>query len=323
MRLTLIIGFLLFSYGGSAQLDTTYIDKMKGVNSVQTYTAVRSIPFLLRSRLDLPSGTPRSAIFVPNAKILQGVGFTWKWLTLKYAFETPLTFLERSRFGGSDFFNLGVNINTHFLHMDLEFRRNAGYSDINQENYDSNWFDGKDYFHRRDTKAFQLSGNTVILFSSKYSYNANFNFKGRQKKSAISFLMQGTLRHQRLFSDTLLIAPQMEEAFGRWGDLLETRTTLVGIMPGFGAALVKNNWFWSPMISGGPALQIHRNFTYTRENVIPDIGPVLDARFSAGYNGEKFYTGLIGAYEFNFVFLRDLFHMSYYNNISWHIGYRF
>jgi hypothetical protein len=308
---------------GYTQLDSAYVDELKGLTAVQTFTAVRSVPFIINSRLDNSPGTAESALFVPNTQILQGFGFSWKFITLKFSVRTPLTFLEKSRFGKSEFRNFALNLNGKNFHVDFSIRRNRGFSDLNQEKYDPNWYAGKSYFHRWDTKVFQMSANSILFFSQKYSHNALFNFKGKQLKTAGSFLIQLTGRHQRLLSDSVLIAAPMAEAFGRWGSLKEARTTLIGIMPGYSRAWVKRNWFFSPYMSAGPALQLNRHFNANGVRGSVALAPVVDGKFSVGYNSVKFFTGVTGFVEYNFDFLDDLFHMTYYNGISWHIGFRF
>lgn len=319
----IIIFLLLQACIVGAQLDENYVDMQKDKKTAYTFTTIRSIPFVISSRLEESKGEPRSSFFVPNTNILQGAGFSYKWFSFKFSVRTPLTFLQKERFGRSDFWNFNININANRFHGDLQIRRNRGYSDLKQDDYDPNWFAGKDYFHRWDTRAMQISTNSIIFFGTKYSHKAAFQFRGRQKLSAASFLMQGTVRHQRITSDSVLIAPPMADAFGQWGTLKEARSTMVGIMPGIAATVVfGKNWFWSPFLSLGGALQHNRHWTHENRSGRLDFAPILDAKFAFGYNSENFFTGLTGFYEFNFVFMRDLFYMTYYNGISWHIGFR-
>ncbi len=325
--------FLIFSVGmilaGGyyqkviAQTDSTYIQPFSESLSLSPHYDLRK--YNLRFRLK-GNKYDKSVLYYPTVRNVIGLRAAYKGIVLGFGIRGPRTNFQKENYGRTRYLDFNVKYTSQTgIVVEWLFKYYKSLTDINTPVYTANWQEGDDFYIRDDLGVLYNRFNFSYIFSKeKFSYRSAFDFIEKQKLSAGSFMALASIAYLDVNADSSFITPVLQDQFTNFSDLERLRAFGIGIGPGYVYNYVYRNFSMS--VAGFAGMEIQR-YNYDRESNqrnVPGLKalPLLGVRTGIGYNGEKYFAGIAGTFDFNFLNVSDLKVSSYYHNIAFLVGIR-
>jgi hypothetical protein len=285
----LIITLVLFTQarGQSADsLRTRYVQSYPDYFFVWPLIKARSTLFDVRRK----DNQGQVLTYRPNNSFGAGIGVYLFELAFEATLSVPVDEKRTSLYGKSTEFDFQLNALSKHWVGDVFYQRYRGfYRDDSSVPVAAN----QPYPQRPDVVTENVGVNGVYFFNRlKFSYRSAYNFAERQKKSAGSFLLAGSINAYELRADSSIYGSSYFGIYGNNAALTRLRTTAISVAPGYSYTLVAGRCFVNAAVSVGPAYSL---IDYTVNKVsgsLETFNTYADVRFGLGYNGERFFTGL-------------------------------
>lgn len=288
--LCLCLSFTGFSQSDKHQKDSIraqYIEDFPDHFAIWPHTKYRDLAF----RLSDKDGDESSIKYSPNNNLKLGAGFYLFDVSFEFAFPVSfLPFRNESYYGESKATDLQINMLMKSFGLDLYLQKYSGfYKDVKDIDIPS----GEAYPLRPDIDTKNLGGSAFYIWNSdRFSLRSPYNYADRQKKSAGSFILYGTVNSFTMKGDSSIISPAMQEGYGEGSDFTELKSLTVGLAPGYSYNLIIKRFFVNGLLAVGPGYHwvsvISENDETGDQRVFK---AVYTARVAAGYSGERFFTG--------------------------------
>lgn len=233
--------------------------------------------------------------FEPNSPLNIGIGYTYSWFGLNFAFNLPFINNDNELYGKTTRLDAQTNIYTRKFALDLFYQYYKGFYISNPGLYIPDWVEGDPYPIRGDIVSNAIGGTFNYMFNhEKFSYRAVFNFNERQKKSAGSFTVGGGVLVYLLQSDTGLVPNEFLDLSEQTNNLKSVGIGSIYTLGGYAHTFVIHNWYLSLNLGIGFGVSsTSSTFVDESENVSRSRGSfVSEFRGSLGYNNDLFYAGL-------------------------------
>ncbi len=263
-----------------------YIEEFHDYFSVWPLLKYRSLSF----GIDKKKGGDNRITFNPNNEYKLGAGFHVFELTLEVSLSIPIAIRNEDIYGKSSSRDLQINMLTKAWGLDLYYQRYTGFY---KNDHTVKILPQTPYPQRPDieTRNFGVSG-FYVWNNDKFSIRSSYNYADRQKKSAGSFIIYGTVNAFQLAADSAVLSSATRQGFGEGADFVNLRYTTFSIAPGYSYNVVLKRFFVNGTFAIGPA---HHWVHYITEagNAVNDIvfNSSYTIRIAAGYSGERFFTG--------------------------------
>jgi hypothetical protein len=234
--------------------------------------------------------TARTLTFKPNNSYGAGFGLYVFEVGAEITFAVPTAQDKNEIYGKSEAFDLQMNLLGKNWGADIFY---SNYNGFYAADSDKPVAPNTPYPQRPDlsTRIYGLNG-IYVFNKNKFSLRSAYNFAERQKKSAGSFLLAGTISSYHLKADSSLYGKYYESLFGTDADVSDFRSFTVSVAPGYTYTLVWKNLFLNGALSVGPA---YRDVDYDvtgGHRSSTGVDGFVDFRLGLGYNGERFFAGL-------------------------------
>ncbi|MGV3632161.1 MAG: DUF4421 family protein [Bacteroidota bacterium] len=234
-----------------------------------------------------------------NVRAIFGVGFAYKWFSLRIAANLP-KHLEPVTTSGK----------TTYRDIVLEFKVRRLFFDVGVHNYKG--------FYIKDAFAWDTTLNTStpnlifprintlsLSLNNWWFSNKNIDMSALKGKRAMylekqsSFFLKSMVNFQGVSNDGGPLIPEVKQNIGFPITAATTLSSLdLGVLPGFlYVNRFKTNWQYSAMLSAGPVFQSQFFYTGGLRKNTPGIAGRYDVRLYIGYNVPKWF--LIFTSEFD------------------------
>ncbi|HQQ97032.1 MAG TPA: DUF4421 family protein [Cyclobacteriaceae bacterium] len=262
---------------------------------IQAYSDYFFIWPLLKARssqFDIRRSDNRSQVLTyrPNNSYGAGVGVYVFELALEATLSVPVDEKRVSLYGESKEFDVQINALSKHWVGDVFYQKYSGfYRDDSSLPVPAN----QPHPLRPDVVTEALGINGVYFFNRhRFSYRSAYNFAERQKHSAGSFLLAGSINRYELRADSSIYGPSYYSIYGNTAAINQLRSMSISLAPGYSYTLVVGRWFVNAALSVGPAFT-HLSYKVNNANgSIQRLNTYADVRFGLGYNGDRFFTGL-------------------------------
>ncbi len=259
--------------------------------------------------------------FRPNNAFTGGLGLYLFELGVEVTFALPVDQNKTALYGTSSAFDLQVNVLTKHWGADVFYQKYSGFyiTDPNDPVPANTPFP-----QRPDLRTENFGLNGIYFFNkTKFSFRSAYNFAERQRKSAGSFLLAGTLNSFHLKTDSILYGKKYQTSFGVDSDVKEYRSTSFSVAPGYSITLVHHNFFLNSSVSLGPALHFVEYLAQGVPKQEQRINTFTDVRVGLGYNGARFFSGITFVNQSRNVKFNQVQFTSSSSTFRMLVGYRF
>lgn len=263
-----------------------YIEEFPDDFSIWPLLKYRALTFSIQ---DKKQKEP-AVVFNPNNDFKLGAGFYLFELSFEVSLSVPIAVRDEAIYGESKATDLQINMLTKSFGLDLYYQKYAGFY---KDDPSIKIPPGDSYPIRPDidTRNFGLSA-FYVWNNKKFSIRSSYNYADRQKKSAGSFILYGTINAFSVTGDSAILSTPTQEEFGVGSDFVRLRYTTFSLAPGYSYNLVLKRVFFNGTFAIGPA---HHWVYYRGEEGKGHHDIVFNSsytlRLAAGYSGHRFFTG--------------------------------
>ncbi len=311
--------------GGYAQ--TEYIQKFEPSLIFSTYLSSAAAGFDVYSKKrSARTDFPNTVEYAPNLKGGFGFDVSYRAIDLSIGFNERLDPVTQKIFGESQYKALNFRFTgNRQLAFEVNLSRLQGFAIQNAAAYDNTLALEGVLPHRPDLTMNYAKIRTLFQFNpEKFSYRAAFAFSERQTKSAGSFFLNSHLYRQNVYSTHSLIPDSIQGNFLFSERLSDIKVFAFGLGPSYGYTLTNGSWFITPILALGADIQfVEHKLDNESQGYKTEFAPMLDFRFSMGYNGKRFFIALSSKSDINVIESR-YFGITYSLNRTFlTLGYRF
>ncbi len=230
--------------------------------------------------------------YKPNNAVGLGFGLYVFEIGVEITFAVPIAAEREALFGRTKATDLQINLLGKTWGLDVFYQNYNGFY-VNDSNVTIG--EGLPYPQRPDINTRNLGINGLYSFNKKFSLRSAYNFSERQRRSAGSFILTGTMNFYSVNGDSAIYSKKYYSQFGAATAFTELGMNTFSISPGYTYTFVVRNFFVNGSISVGPALHWVNYQVVSKEISSSLLNSFVDLRLGIGYNGKRFFTG------FNFV----------------------
>lgn len=304
--------------------DTNYIHKFGDIIAVEPWVAAPDFEYALEPKTD--SLSSKGNLYQPHLTGVLGLDISYRAVTISLGYKGKVLEEDNKSLGKTDYkiFKLRVNSNP-FVY---EFYHNtfSGFADYNTAAYDSSRAAETPYIKRRDISVQYTKLKAIYIFSNKkFSYGAAYSFTERQKKTKATAFAVAHVYRMRSNGDSAFFNNGQQGLFSPYDSLKQLQVYSVGAGPGFAATFVEQKWFLSIGLYVMGDLQYHKSYN-TNNKLISEgwrAAALGDIFLSLGYNGNKFYTGIVARGDRNMVSLPHVKISTSFYSFVFSVGFRF
>ena len=194
-----------------------------------------------------------SVTYNPNNDFKMGAGFYLFDISFEVSFSVPIAVRDELIFGTSKATDLQINMLTTSIGVDLYYQKYTGFY---KDKEGVTVLPGEAYPLRPDITTRNVGGSAFYVWNNeKFSIRSSFNYADRQKKSAGSFILYGTINSFRVEADSAILSVSDQQEFGEGSDFSYLRYTTLSLAPGYSYNLVLKRMFLNGTLALGPAHQ--------------------------------------------------------------------
>lgn len=245
--------------------------------------------------------------FKHNLRLAMGIGVMYKWFSLRIGFGLPGTLRPQSRFGKSQFIDLGLNFSIKKTYWDIDAKSYAGYAIINANSWNDTLNDLKPNLIRPDTRTTSFSINSWYFRNDQFKIPAVMGKVGHYDKAVGTWYFKGTLNLFGVGNLTNAITPN---------ELIDTTQSKsyshtiaavdLGIVPGYAYVGRIDNWQFSAFGGLGGVIQSKiYTFDQTTRGVL-GLAPRVDLRFIAGYSKPEYFFWIVTDFDVKSIRFREM-----------------
>jgi hypothetical protein len=263
-----------------------------------------SAPFKIKDNFNEGETTLK---FKHNLQLGMGLGVMYKWFSLRIGFGLPGTLRPKSRFGKSQFTDLGINFNFKKTFWDIDAKSYSGYAIVNAKDWNDTLNNLKPNLIRPDTRTTSFSVNGWYFKNSNFKMPAVIGKVGHYTRPQGTWYLKGTFNffgvgnEKETLTPTELIDSTQSKSYA---------TTIaavgIGVVPGYAYVGRIDNWQFSVFGGLGGVVQskLYRFGETTRG--ISGLAPRLDLRFIAGYSKPDYFFWIVSDFDVKSIRFREM-----------------
>ena len=253
-------------------------------------------PVLKQRRLDFElknlSERGEMLTYKSNKPYSLGIGMYLFEVGLELTFAAPLDEKNKMIYGESKARDLQLNVIGKRFGVDLFYQKYTGFYIVDPSNPIPS---DTPYPQRPDIESRNLGITANYVFNhQRFSFLSAYNFAERQLRSGGSFLLFGAVSSFKTKGDSAIIGDEYAARFNADYRAKEINSTAFSIAPGYTYSILYKNFYINGMLALGPA---HNWLSFINEDGSSgndiQFNVYAAARLSLGYNGDRFFGGLI------------------------------
>lgn len=264
--------------------------------------------------------------YIANSNHVGGISLDYDILGFSFGYNSVPS--GNPRTGNTDYFDLGLNINTQKFRFENSWRRYTGFYDKYTNKYTVPFDSVTPYTQLPHMSVRMVKSKMIYTFNKRrFALGAAYANVKRQVKSSGSWLVVANFYSLNVFSDTSMIPFALQKHYGPVWDGLN-RMNIYAYSAGLGATytlVIAKRFYLNVFGSLGLEKQLRHYYIYP-ENIHFSYWKTWvagDKRVSGGFNGKRFFMRLSAIYDINNYKSKDLkFEMQFVAG-SFDLGYRF
>ncbi len=265
---------------------------------------INSAPFTLRDNFN---GGETKLKFKHNLRLGMGFGIKYKWFGLRIGFGLPGSLRPKSRFGKSQFTDLGINFNFKKTFWDIDARSYSGYAIVDANDWNDTLNDLNPNLIRPNTRATSFSVNAWYFRNDRFKIPAVLGIVGHYTEPVGTWYVKGTMNFFGISNENKALTPKELIDTTQSKSYAHTIAALdVGIVPGYAYVGRIDNWQFSVFGGLGGVIQSKfHTFGQTTRSVL-GLAPRLDMRFIAGYSKPDYFFWIVSDFDVKSIRFREM-----------------
>ena len=250
--------------------------------------------------------------FKHNIRATLGLGIAYKWFALRIGFALPGNLKAESKFGNTDYFDVGLKFNIKQVFTSINLRNYRGY--VIKDEY--KWNDSLSSLTPNgiypDIRTTNISANVWWFRSKDFNMHPVFGRVGHYTKAAKTWYFKTSLNFFGVSSPSSIISPIINDSTDR-SNASNIGAFDLGVIPGYAYVNRINNWQFAVFGGLGGVLQSKFYTHNTKTRSYLGIAPRVDLRLIGGYSKPSYFVLLTTNFDFKSVKIQHLkYNQSYY-----------
>lgn len=303
---------MIFGQSDKKDQDSIPFELFKKDVIISTDLGFYSAPFSIKDNYQLGVSKLK---FKNNPKLVAGLGFSYRWFAFRFGVALPVNLKSTSKFGETDYFDIGIRFNLKQTFSAIEFRNYKGYAIKDAEDWnDSIKINGGPNQFRPNTTAISVSANVWWFKAKEFNYQAAMgkvgHYTGEGKtwyfKSTLNFFGVSNL-YETLVPTELVDSSDRVNAHG-------VGAFDIGFIPGYAYVNRIKNWQFSIITGLGGVIQAKYYSKDGESRGFLGIAPRIDLGLMVGYSRPKYFILLTSDFDVKSLKIQDLsYNQSFYN----------
>ena len=314
--------FLLFFTVNFAQNSEAFIEEFRDSKVLYADLGMSSAPFNIRSTI--PNSIDKIS-YKNNFKPILGIGFAYKWFSMRVAFPVLGNVRPKADFGETKQFNIGIDYTYKKVYLDLEYKILEGYAIKNATAWDTNQSSLHSNEIKPETGAYNFSFNTWYFDNVNFKMNALLGKRAHFKQKVQTWYLKGTFNVFGIENGNKSIIPiQLQNPANSQTQAINFSSIDFGLVPGYAYANRFKNWQISGWFGLGGVIQ-GKVYTLPNSSTRGFLGlaPRYDLRLIAGYSTDEVFLMFVADFDNKSIRFNDLVYRQYYYSLKLTGGYRF
>lgn len=257
-----------------------------------------------------------------NLRAVLGLGFAYRWFSLRVGFAIPGNILPESNYGKTEYFDAGLKLNIKQAYCTLDFRSYRGYAIKDAYKWNDTLSKSTPNDIRSGTRSTSISANVWWLLSKQVNMKAVLGTTGHFTGQAQSWYLKTSLNFFGVANDYGALVPaELSDTIDR------TQANTVGaldlgVVPGYAYSNRVKNWQVSVFTGLGGVIQSKFYTKGDQTRSFLGIAPRIDLRLAGGYSKPKFFVLLVTDFDIKSIRIQDLSYNQSFFNIKLVSGFR-
>lgn len=271
-----------------------------------TDLGINTAPFSLN--FDDSIGKRQHLYYRNNSRPTIGLGFSYKWFSLRVAFNVLSHVHPVSAYGKTIYYDLGFEFKTKRHFYDVDLHNYTGYAIKNADSWNDSLAENNiRHYISKNTNAFSLSLNAWRFRNKNIQFSAIRGKTGLYLKEQKSIYIKTTFNYFGVTNPYFPVIPS--EIQNPSNSKLNSRhfnALDFGILPGYVYVNRIHNWQFSAMGGFGPVIQLKEYNADDKTRMFLGLAPRFDIRLLAGYNVPKWFLMLLTEFDNKSIRFSDL-----------------
>lgn len=268
-----------------------------------------------------------------NAKInwkthtpgIAGFNLKIKKFSFGIALKLPSTEAFENRYVKTTFRDIQIRIRSRITEMHFFYSQYKGFYLLNPSEHYEMWQPDHGYPKSPLTNILNIGANFTFQTNKNFSINAAFSQNERQKKNKGALLLMVSPRYTSLQTGSSLIPTPYQFELPYTNQLRRASfvTVVTGLGIGYSFVGRGGRFNVTPLWMVGSGLQVGSYNFDDQDRLRVRIPLFGQARMAIGWNGDKFFTNIIGTSEVNTFGMRDTKMRFVHYGLEFGLGFRF
>ena len=302
------------------QTNSVALSDFKNQHVLYTDFGISPAPF----SLSYPFSSAENEIkYKNNFKPILGLGYAYKWFSMRIAFPILPGVRSSEKFGESRQFGVGFDYAFKRLYMDFDLRAIQGYALKNALDFDTSFTKEAPNLLLPNLGSINLAMNLWYFNHDDFKMNALQGKRAHFEKEVHTWYLKGTLNYFGVGNGNDPIIPTLLQ------DVTQSKTSALsyasldfGAIPGYAYANRINNWQFSGWAGIGPVIQTKFYTLPNEANGFIGLAPRYDIRFVGGYSTEKNFVLITTTFDNKSIAFNNLNYRQYFYTIRVVTGVR-
>ncbi len=257
-----------------------------------------------------------------NFKPVIGLGFSYKWMALRFNISLPVSARTKAKYGKSNYLNLGLEFGFRNMWFDINWHSYQGFAMKDAYRWNDSITKKEDNLIRQDITTYSFAINAFQFWNNDFKMQA---FKGKTasySEDVRSFYLKYVTVLHSITSANPILPTELRDSTQTKLSATTIGSIDYGVVPGY--AYVRRWRSFQFGIMGGLGLVLQGKY-YTINGAnrsFMDFAPRLDIRMTAGLNRPKFFCFLYGDFDNKTIHFEKLYYIQTYYNVKLIVGFR-
>lgn len=304
-----------------AQKDSIFLEDFYGSKVLYSDIGFNTAPFSFH--YDFPNGLEKLS-YKNNYKPFLGIGFAYKWFSLRVGLPILGYFRDKELFGETKQYNLGFDFDIKKIHFDVEFKSILGYSIQDANRWDTTLTPQQPNSIQSNTGSLNLAMNAWYFNNKEFKIKGLHGKRAHYNKPVQTWYVKGTVN---LFgadnAGSSIIPVQVQDPNNSKTAASRYSAFDFGLIPGYAYVNRIKNWQFCGWFGFGGVIQSKFYRLDHQSRGFLGLAPRYDVRIMGGYSNKKYFAFLIADFDNKSIRFSDLVYRQFFYTVKLTGGVRF
>jgi hypothetical protein len=259
---------------------------------------------------------PEKLSYKNNYKPILGIGYAYRWFSLRIALPVLPGLRKEEYFGQSKQYGLGFDYSFRSFYTDLDVRYVQGYALKHGASYDAQYTLNPPHLISPNLSTVNLALNLWYFHNQGFKMNALQGKRAHFEKEVHTWYIKNTVNVFGVGNEKGALIPSALQDPSHSITKASQLTALdFGCLPGYAYANRINNWQFSGWAGFGPVIQTKFYTTPTGTPGYLGLAPRYDIRFVGGYSSKQHFLLLSATFDNKSIRFNPLEYRQYFYTI--------